>query len=189
METMTVSRIISPSITKKVMAFRDWKLQQLMKTFQLVRKNDCAILQEWLQMPYSLSKKEKAFLESLRQKLEIYSFHWNEIELEWNFISKLLDMVDYHTEQYHFFLGRQLEAQFKDILLKGRVDGVIASGMFEPERPFFCFHEYKKEKGADNDPIAQLLSAMLAVQRINNNQKPIYGCLILGRNWFFSFAK
>lgn len=97
----------------------------------------------------------------------------------------MLDLVDYQTDKYHFFLGRQLEAKFKNFTLKGRVDGVLASGMFEPELPFFCFHEYKKEKGADNDPIAQLLSAMIAAQKINNNQQPVYGCLVLGRNWFF----
>lgn len=50
-----------------IIAFRDWKLQQLMKTFQLVRTNNCNLLDEWLQMPHPASDEEKAFLEKLRQ--------------------------------------------------------------------------------------------------------------------------
>ncbi len=82
-------------------------------------------------------------------------------------------------------MGRTLEVVINNITLKGRVDGVVASGIFEPETPYFCFHEYKQERAGSNDPIAQLLSAMLTAQHLNNNEKPVYGCLVLSRNWFF----
>lgn len=186
MATMTISDIL-PNIQKEenVMAFREWELQDLMKKFQLTQQKHSAVLSEWLDMDYTINAEEKAVLKELRELLEVYSFHWNEIELEWNFISKVIDLVNYREKDYHFFLGRQLEAQFDSFKIRGRVDGVLASGKFKPEIPFFCFHEYKKEKGADNDPVAQLLSAMIAAQQLNNNQHPVYGCLVLDRNWFF----
>jgi len=46
-------------------------------------------------------------------------------------------------------------------------------------------HEYKKEKGVDNDPLGQLLIAMMTAQALNKEDKPIYGAYVFGRNWFF----
>lgn len=190
MGSMTISKILTETPKKEnIMAFRDWELQDLMKKFKLIQKKKCDVLSEWLEMDYTITAKEKKILEELRELLEAYSFYWNEIELEWNFISKIVDLVNYRQENYHFFLGRQLEASFGTFKLRGRVDGVLASGKFKPEIPFFCFHEYKKEKGSEKDPIAQLLSAMVAAQQLNNNQHPIYGCLVSGRNWFFLVLK
>ena len=72
---------------------------------------------------------------------------------------------------------------------------MIASGDFEPKSPYFCLHverksipkvgEYKKEKNIDNDPLGQLLVAMMTAQSINKNEFPIYGAYVTGRNWFF----
>ena len=191
MGTMTVSPI-SPIIEKTttIMAFRDSKIQPLMRQFGLIQKENCPILEEWLQMDsYTPATKEKEQLRLLRKEIQRYGMYWNEMELQWNFISKLIDLVDYKTDKYHFFLARQLETNINNIILKGRVDGVVASGIFEPEIPYFCFHEYKQEQAASNDPIAQLLSAMLAAQQLNNNKNPVYGCLVLSRNWFFLTLK
>lgn len=33
--------------------------------------------------------------------------------------------------------------------------------------------------------MAQLLEAMLIAQAINNNQNPIYGCEVIGKQWSF----
>ena len=67
----------------------------------------------------------------------------------------------------------------------GEVDLMIASGRYEPQKPYFCLHEYKKEKGTDNDPLGQLIIAMMTAQEINNAEFPIYGAYVMGRNWFF----
>ena len=47
----------------------------------------------------------------------------------------------------------------------------------------------KKEKGADNDPLGQLLIAMLTASELNNNTQPLYGAYVAGRNWFFLTLK
>jgi hypothetical protein len=47
-------------------------------------------------------------------------------------------------------------------------------------------HEYKREKKYSGDPIGQMLGGMLISQAKNNNDKPMYGCYVQGRFWFFS---
>ncbi|MGB1204737.1 MAG: hypothetical protein ACPG5B_03765 [Chitinophagales bacterium] len=73
--------------------------------------------------------------------------------------------------------------------MPGEVDLMIASGRYEQQKPHFCLHEYKKEKGTDNDPLGQLVIAMMAAQEINNAVFPIYGAYVMGGNWFFLTLK
>ena len=44
---------------------------------------------------------------------------------------------------------------------------------------------HKKEVEATGDPLGQLLIAMVGAQRQNEGAIPLYGCYVLGRNWFF----
>lgn len=173
--------------TKKTttMSFRDWTLQKLDKTFQLKRRLQCPILDNWEKMPFNIEAVHLSELELLRQDLFLFADTWNEDELKWNFISVLMKLVNYRTSTYNMFLNRPMEAEVNNYTLKGFVDAVIATGMYEPEAPFFCFHEYKREKGTGDDPRGQLLSAMLAAQKLNNKEIPIYGAYVVGRNWFF----
>ena len=53
------------------------------------------------------------------------------------------------------------------------------------ESPYFYFHEYKRKKNKADDPIAQVLIPSLIAQEINNDQKPIYGCYVIGEMWYF----
>jgi hypothetical protein len=46
-------------------------------------------------------------------------------------------------------------------------------------------NEYKKGTDPNGDPKGQALIAMLAAQELNNNQLPIYGCYVIGRDWYF----
>ena len=169
----------------KTMAFRDWTLQKLDKTFHLKRRLQCPLLDDWTMMPFEIPANHLSELEILRQDLFLFADTWNEDELKWNFISVLMKLVNYRTATYNIFLNRPIQAQVNNYTLKGFVDAVIATGMYEPEAPFFCFHEYKREKGTNDDPRGQLLSAMLAAQKLNSNDKPVYGAYVIGRNWFF----
>jgi hypothetical protein len=47
-------------------------------------------------------------------------------------------------------------------------------------------HEYKREKKYSGDPVGQMLGGMLIAQAKNKNDKPIYGCYVQGRHWYFS---
>jgi hypothetical protein len=66
---------------------------------------------------------------------------------------------------------------------------MVASGWRAPEIPYFCLQEYKKEKDPNGDPAGQCLAAMLVAQELNQHQHPVYGCYVLGRNWFFMLLK
>lgn len=103
------------------------------------------------------------------------------------FISPLLYLVDYNdNDKYHPFSQRYLQMQTKDIELSGFVEWVLATGEQIPREPFFFLHEYKKEQGTDNDALGQILAAMLTAQYLNEQKdKPIYGCYVVGKDWYF----
>ena len=94
-------------------------------------------------------------------------------------------MADYDTDDFKSYANRKLKGKIDGKEVSGEVDLMIASGEFEPKRPYFCLHEYKKEDGINNDPLGQLLIAMLTAQELNDNAFPIYGAYVSGRNWFF----
>lgn len=169
-----------------VMAFKEWTTQQLEKKLNLHRVRHCDSLEAWLKSPgVPLTDATKKELEELRDELDIYAPYWNEDELKWYFVSHLFRLINFKSPHYHLFINRTLKAKVGQYEMSGRVDAVIASGKFEPEAPFYCFHEYKREKGSADDPIAQLLSAMLVGRKLNDHNKPLYGTYIIGRLWFF----
>ncbi len=133
----------------------------------------------------SIEENENSTLLPLREKLIKYVDIWNEQELIIKFISYIIGMVDYDTDVYKSFANRKLRAVIDGKEISGEVDLMIAEGEFEPQSPYFCLHEYKKERGADNDPLGQLLIAMIVARALNGDEKPIYGAYVSGRNWFF----
>lgn len=167
-------------------SFKYWTAQQVEDTFHIQRMTDCPLLRDWLAMSCSPTEEEKIRLDGLKQKLEVYADTWNEEELKLKFIAQMLELAQYEKETYNAFANRKLSFKHGDKLISGAVDLMIASGRYEPKQPYFCFHEYKKERGNDSDPRGQLLIAMVAAQHIQQNEKPIYGCYVNGRMWFFS---
>ena len=89
------------------------------------------------------------------------------------------------NERYSYFLERDLTITIGDYALSGRVDGMIATGFRNPKKPYFCLNEYKKGTDPNGDPKGQALIAMLVAQQINEHKMPIYGCFVIGRNWYF----
>ncbi len=41
----------------------------------------------------------------------------------------------------------------------------------------------------DGDPAGQALAAMLAGEALNDNELPIYGCHVIGSDWYFMALK
>ena len=101
----------------------------------------------------------------------------------------MLKYINFSSTHYNPFLERKISGVIDNYELTGRVDFMVASGEYEPIHPYFYFSEYKREKGSVNDPLAQLLGAMIVGQQLNNNNKPVYGAYIIGRNWFFLTLK
>ena len=169
--------------------FKYWTRQQIADEFGLKLTRECNNLEHWLSGSANLTEQERLSLDALKEKLTLYVDIWNEQELIIKFISYIIGMADYDTKDFKSYANRKLKGEINGKEVSGEVDLMIASGEFEPKQPYFCLHEYKKEEGVNNDPLGQLLIAMLTAQELNNNEFPIYGAYVSGRNWFFLTLK
>jgi len=166
-------------------SFRNWTRQDIADKFGLDVKSTCKDLESWLKTDGAITEEEEKELLRLQIKLKENVDNWNEQELIIKFIALLIDKVDYDSTEFKSFANRKLKGKIDGEEISGEVDLMVASGKFEPKEPYFCLHEYKKEKGADNDPLGQLIIAMMTAQELNENQHPMYGAYVMGRNWFF----
>ena len=112
---------------------------------------------------------------------------WNEEMLKMNFIAQVIILGHLReTKQYKTYYESTIEATVDTYFLKVRADMMVAKGILEtPETPYFYFQEYKKVKEPKGDVTAQLVEAFLIAQENNKNNKPLYGCTIIGKYWEF----
>lgn len=187
--------------------FSDWTTDDLILTFGLQQVSQCKELDNWLNGTAEIDENEQKILRNLRIKAEAYVDSWNEAELRDQMISPILSLVDYSPIQYFFnaFAERRIEAIVNKVVLKGKVDWLVAFGKSSPHIPYFFIHEYKPQTGANSEPKGQLLATMLAAQVLNKKgiklpenfspkitfdaKSPIYGCYIIGKNWSFVVLK
>ncbi|MDM8518504.1 hypothetical protein QUF64_00550 [Anaerolineales bacterium HSG6] len=167
--------------------FRDCTLPMLDRLFQLEEVFESSTLDAWLkQSNVMITEFETQNLEKLQYLLSLNVKHWNESELLQNFIAPLFVLADFSTnKQFSLFAERRFGGIVDEVMLAGQPDGMIASGFREPEKPYFCFQEYKRETDPEGDPAGQCLAAMLVAQEINQHQIPIYGCYVIGELWRF----
>ncbi|MBL7817199.1 MAG: hypothetical protein JNL70_19400 [Saprospiraceae bacterium] len=165
--------------------FREWTLDMLDDVFKTQQVFSMDLLDELLSFPYELNDFELQYIQSLQAHFMYGGDDWNEVELENKFISPMIVFASKPNQLYSYFLERDLSADIDGYALSGRVDGMIATGFRNPKKPYFCLNEYKKGTDPNGDPKGQVLIAMLVAQKLNNNQSPIYGCYVIGRNWYF----
>ncbi|MEA5459763.1 hypothetical protein VB796_11965 [Arcicella sp. LKC2W] len=166
--------------------FREWTLDKIEETFGLQQVRRLPILEELLAHEYQADAYETRYLSNLSEKyLTLGGDNWNEVELENKFISPLIVFSDIANQKYSYFLERELSITLGEYELSGKVDGMIATGFRNPKIPYFCLSEYKRQTDPNGDPTGQALIAMLVAQKLNNNQKPIFGSYIIGRDWYF----
>lgn len=85
------------------------------------------------------------------------------------------------------YYDREISAMMDGVFMSCKSGMMLSKGIGELiETPYFFMHEYKREKKYSGDPIGQMLGGMLIAQANNNNGKPMYGCYVQGRFWFFS---
>ena len=88
-------------------------------------------------------------------------------------------------EGFSMFAQRPLAAEVGGYKVRGHVDWMTASGSYEPYKPYFFLHEYKRQKASEADPLGQLLISMIAAQTLNDDGLPVYGSFVIGRSWSF----
>jgi hypothetical protein len=169
----------------KAKSFKYWITQELHDQFGLERVESSVLLDNWLAADGLISIEETKRMNSLRSQLRENVDYWNEEELKMKFIGQILDLVNIDTKKFRTFYDRTISIEVKGIRLNGKLDMLVATGFQVPKKPFFCVHEYKQEAKRDGDPKGQLLVEMIALQAINQEENPIYGCYVLGENWHF----
>jgi hypothetical protein len=167
-------------------SFKDCNLKFLEKTFGLEQVDTLSALDSWLNMEGEISSFEEQSLLHLRKVLTFNIHDWNEYELDSHFIGPMFTLVDFSNKKFNHYSQRYLQGTVGDYQLFGKPDGIVSAGRREPETPYFAFQEYKRELDPNGDPAGQTLAAMLVGQSLNEDlSKPIYGCYVNGRDWYF----
>lgn len=164
----------------------EWLFEDVELTFGIERIEEMPALVEWLSVDEELVALPSN-IEKLRKSLSRNVETWNEDELKMMFISPFLLEFDFNRPPlYRIFSQRLMKFQNDKVDIAGRVEWMIATGKQTPRQPFFFMQEYKPEKGSNNDPLGQLLIAMVDVQSRNeSSEQALYGCYTIGRFWFF----
>ena len=164
----------------------NWIEGLIVKTFNLTRVfGSFPLLDDWLIVTNDLTSKDIEELEYRRWQLLKKVSSWNEETLKMKFIAFILDMVRYDSDEIEGTFDAELKGVVEGTKLSVIADYALSRVTFDLiEQPYFYFHEYKPRKKA-KDPIAQLLLAMLIAQTKNVKQRPLYGCAVIGENWYF----
>jgi hypothetical protein len=148
--------------------FEQWLYEDVELVFGLERIEDLPALQTWLEVsnPLPLTERFEKLRSSLRKNVE----NWNEDELKTLFINPLFFDFDFDFDNpphYRVFTQRLFTLQTPEVEATGRVGWFVATGKQTPKKPFFFLQEYKPEKNSGNDPLGQLLIAMVDAQIMN----------------------
>ncbi len=167
--------------------FKDWQYEEVAKTFDITRQRTLPFLEDLKTIKLPPNHPMRATLETYRVELFDYVDSWNEDEYKFFFISPFFKLVNFISAYYKGFTQRPMSVKYDNDTktTNGIVEFMLAKGIQIPREPHFFLHEYKPEKNRDNDPLGQLLIAMIAAQKVNHDEKPIYGIYVNGRNWFF----
>ena len=159
----------------------------LIETFGLKRSNlHSPLLDEWLLADGQMTERDMSLLIESQTKLIENADSWNEEELKMQFISIIIFLAKFDNS-IRTYCDREVSAEIGGINLNCKSDMMLSKGIGELIKiPYFFLHEYKREKKYSGDPVGQMLGGMLIGQAKNNNGKPIYGCYVQGRFWFFS---
>jgi hypothetical protein len=171
-------------MAKRKKSFDDWTTQEVRLAFNVAQMPATPFLKNWLSATHPPNAHQLQFMEAKRALLERFYRNWNEDELKFQFIAQIVELVDLHGQNFNIFSQRKLSAIVNGITLEGRPEVMIATGQEDPLRPYFFIHEYKPSKRAD-EPLGQLLAAMIAAQSHNADDMPVLGCFVIGALWQF----
>jgi hypothetical protein len=169
-----------------------FEMDIILDAFQLETVLKSELLDNWTNFEYALNESDKNTIDKLSKNYEREGDYWNEEELKVRFIAIILQLVNIDEPgKIKAFLERNISTEIDEYLISVNVDLMFASqiGKNTPTHPYFFLQELKKGKKSANDPEAQMLAAMLASQKLNNDGKPIYGAYQVGRNWIFTILE
>lgn len=162
----------------------------MIELFQLHRFVDepTAKMQFWLaNTSIELNTGEQYLFDAIFEGVKKDITGWSEEDLKMKFVSPVLLLGNLRDNgRFRTFFEKTISGEIEGHFLKTKTDFMVASGILNlPRKPYFHFQEYKPELNPTGEPMAQLLEAMLIAQSINQNDKPIYGCEVVGAIWRF----
>jgi hypothetical protein len=166
-----------------------YDIDQVLHHFGLERNKNCPLITDWLSVVVPTDFVLPELLELKRQKLDREGDVWNEEELKMHFLSIVFSYADIEVpKKIKLFYERSLTAMVQGTALNVICDALLASplGINTPQTPYFFLQEFKKGKKSADDAEGQMLVAMLIAQEKNADNKPIYGCYLLGKDWYFT---
>ncbi len=147
------------------------------------------ILTDWLSATGNIIPEDMRLLDKVLIKIIDNADSWNEEELKMQFISIIILLADIDP-RIRTYYDREISEIIDGEFLLCKSDMMLSKGIGELiKTPYFFMHEYKREKKYSGDPVGQMLGGMLIAQAKNKNDKPIYGCYVQGRFWFFSILQ
>jgi hypothetical protein len=175
-------------MAKKVKQYTEAELIKFFGLTRISHSENSLLLQEWLNAQTTLNAGEQYIFDMILTDAKTQIDGWQEEDLKMQFISFVLRLANLsHPEKnYLTFFERTVSATIGEYFLKVKTDCMIAKGILDrPEVPYFHFQEYKRQTNPFGSPIAQVLEAMLIASELNQNNKPIYGCYVIGKFWNF----
>ncbi len=144
---------------------------------------DQTIFNEWFAYKYEISDYEHKFLTTLIESHKYNLQYYNEVQLKSQFITPLLNSVNFITKNFRGWYERDLTGIVNNYELKGNTDFMVATGKLEPKKPFFFIQEFKKNLTKSN-PLEQLLAEMAVAMEINKTNI-LRGTYNVGKMWNF----
>jgi len=164
-------------------SFQYAEFDELVKVVNLKSGKKATIFEEWFNFDYSLSVEEQNFLSELIEKHKDYVASYSEEELKMYFISYIIGKTDFFQNNKRGFFDRQLKTVINGVEIGGRTDFMVATGIKNPQKPYFFIQEFKQTKHAV-DIEDQLLAEMLVAIEINK-ATIMRGAYIVGKQWTF----
>ena len=166
-----------------------YDIDTLLSELGIEISQECTHLYHWLSAQYVLNEREESLLAEIHPKAVQEVDSWNEEELKMHFIAFLIYIAKIDVPQkIKVFYERPLSGVLQGNSISVIADCMIATpeGRAKPKKPYFFLQEFKKQKKDQSDPEGQMLAAMLLAQQENNDNLPVYGSYIMGRNWRFA---
>jgi hypothetical protein len=163
--------------------FNTFTLKDTERLFQLRRDDDLPFIKDWLNAPLVVPDEETtAHLERLRKIFLVWKDHWNESEARTRFSIPLLDLVGFNLPPFQPFLQKRVFFEKRECRIHGQVDWSLARAVEQTSPPIFFLQDQKRFRKND-DPLAQLIAAMM-ISKMHLKEKFIgMGACVIGAEW------
>ena len=180
-------------MAKEVVRFYKFRADLMLNTFGIKSVSDCNELAKWMNTQITLTDFEIMTLDFAIQRYKELGRGWNEEELKMHFISHVLSVANPNIPGIcKTFFERPLRGIINNYEMTIITDCMVARPKLggDPDKPYFFLQEFKQsQRFGRTDPEGQMLAAMLLAQQSNADNKYLYGCYVIEKNWHFTTLK